>query len=435
MKSTYTDGFFSVNSEHGFLPIKDPLEKLPEKYTSLQYIIDILPTVLTIRDDSKKQTLSTLVHEILKDYSDIVKEETNILVIHALYRAYSFLTSAYLLEPSYLHFITKGEYGQARNILPKVIAVPYKIVSDKLGVFPWLDYHYAYALGNYVRIDKNKGLNWKNLKMACKFTNTDDETGFIMLHVYINELSKDLVKSIEDSIESITLGNIPNLVKSLELNYNTMKAMNERKREMWVASNYKNYDKFRVFIMGSQGNEKIFGDGVIYEGVSDEKVVYRGQSGAMDDIIPFQDVFSGINNYYEDNELTSYLIDLRKYRPPCIRKCLADLENNMNEIDLFEHIKSSNNNLPIIFLLGIVCEIYNFRFGHFNFVKKYIMENTKYPIATGGTPIQTWLPNQMKACKKYYDDIKINIKSNLSSLEQELLNKIEKQMKFMTDQE
>lgn len=27
----------------------------------------------------------------------------------------------------------------------------------------------------------------------------------------------------------------------------------------------------------------------------------------------------------------------------------------------------------------------------------YIMENTKYPTATGGTPITTWIPNQITA--------------------------------------
>jgi indoleamine 2,3-dioxygenase len=31
-------------------------------------------------------------------------------------------------------------------------------------------------------------------------------------------------------------------------------------------------------------------------------------------------------------------------------------------------------------------------------VKKYIIDNTKYPKATGGTPITTWLPNQIGAC-------------------------------------
>jgi indoleamine 2,3-dioxygenase len=31
-------------------------------------------------------------------------------------------------------------------------------------------------------------------------------------------------------------------------------------------------------------------------------------------------------------------------------------------------------------------------------VKRYIIDNVKYPRATGGTPITTWLPNQIGAC-------------------------------------
>jgi indoleamine 2,3-dioxygenase len=48
-------------------------------------------------------------------------------------------------------------------------------------------------------------------------------------------------------------------------------------------------------------------------------------------------------------------------------------------------------------LLGILEEIYLFRNGHWQFVQKYIMSNTKYAKATGGTPIISWIPNQIKA--------------------------------------
>jgi len=433
MSSTsYTDGFFSIDSQNGFIPVRDPLERLPEKYNTLQEIVERLHH-LVVLENIKFETLTQLVMHNLKDYTDMVNEETDVFVIQALFRAYAFLTSAWLLEPAYLHFRQKGEYGQARTFVPRNIAVPFKAVADKLGVFPFLDYHYAYSLGNYVKIDKSKGLNWKNLKMAVSFTGTDDESGFIMLHVYINELSKDLIRSIESTIKSAENNDVSGLSTALELNYLTMKAMNERKREMWLASNYKKYNDFRIFIMGIQGNQQIFGDGVIYEGVSDEKQVFRGQTGAMDNIIPFEDTFTGIDNFYEENELTAYLMDLRRYRPPCVQNYIRDLKEKMTQIDLFNLVGKYTNNLPIIYLLGIVCEIYNFRFGHWNFVKKYIMENTKYSVATGGTPISTWLPNQMKAVEKYYNMLKLKLGSNLNEIETELFNKIDSSMKTMVE--
>ena len=51
----------------------------------------------------------------------------------------------------------------------------------------------------------------------------------------------------------------------------------------------------------------------------------------------------------------------------------------------------------LCFLIGILEEIYHFRNGHWQFVQKYIMSNTKYAKATGGTPITSWIPNQIMA--------------------------------------
>jgi indoleamine 2,3-dioxygenase len=103
----------------------------------------------------------------------------------------------------------------------------------------------------------------------------------------------------------------------------------------------------------------------------------------------------------------------------------------MKEHNLFNYLVNLNNKLPLIFLLGIVAEVYKFRFRHFNFVKKYIMENTKYPVATGGTPIHTWLPNQLKAVMAFYAHIKKNIPSSLTSFESNLAETIDKEISEM----
>ena len=41
-EKTYTDGFFNVSGDNGFLPIKEPLSRLPKKFCELQKIIDKL---------------------------------------------------------------------------------------------------------------------------------------------------------------------------------------------------------------------------------------------------------------------------------------------------------------------------------------------------------------------------------------------------------
>ena len=46
LKSNYSDDFFDVSPEHGFLPISLPLETLPEPFTPLQQLLDLMPVVL-----------------------------------------------------------------------------------------------------------------------------------------------------------------------------------------------------------------------------------------------------------------------------------------------------------------------------------------------------------------------------------------------------
>ena len=152
--------------------------------------------------------------------------------------------------------------------------------------------------------------------------------------------------------------------------------------------------------MGVKGNEELFGDGVIYKGVWSEPKQFRGQTGAQDDIIPMEDIFSGVIKHYPKNELTKYLIDLRSYRPKCIQKFFKDLEqtvSNLSKEGISDILYKQNNFEGLCYLLGVLEEIYHFRNGHWQFVQKYIMANTKYSKATGGTPIISWLPNQMKA--------------------------------------
>lgn len=406
--SRYTDGFFSIDGTHGFLPTRSPLATLPDKYKELQTILDDLPIQ---KIDGSNGLLSnegqlerTIGH--LSDFSDLVRKESDVFIIQALFRAYAFLSSAYTLAPAHFEFKRSGNYGKANRILPKQLAKPFCIIADALKVYPWLDYHYAYSLGNYVKKDDSLGLTWENLEMAVKFSGLPDERGFIMLHVDINEHSPELLSGIFSILELLqttenhsTLGD-DDVYQYLDRCHQAMKKVNERRKLMWKASRWKHYNDFRVFIMGIKGNEEIFDDGLIYEGVDNRPRQYRGQTGAQDNLIPTMDIFSGVINHYPNNELTHYLMDLRSYRPVCVQRFFEDLKSdvtNLHPDGLMGILREYKFNRSLVSLLGILEEIYLFRNGHWQFVQKYIMSNTKYAKATGGTPIISWIPNQIKA--------------------------------------
>ena len=241
----------------------------------------------------------------------------------------------------------------------------------------------------------------------------DDERGFIMLHVDINQNSPQLIEGILGYLNS---NNNTEVNNALNLCLDGMKKVNERRQLMWQASRWKHYNDFRVFIMGIKGNDEIFGDGVVYQGVWDEPKQYRGQTGAQDNIIPTMDIFTGVINYYPKNDLTKYLLDLRSYRPICIQNFLADLKDEMikENNDLFKNLIKDNNEEGLYLLLQILDEIYYFRNGHWQFVQKYIMANTVYPKATGGTPIISWIPNQIISVLNIMTDVFDSISNDTS---------------------
>ena len=417
----YSDNFFEVNHLNGFLPKKSPLAVLPERYSELQVLIDEMPIKKGNGQDGLLAIEGAIEDAVkkLKNYKDLVKNEDDIFINQALFRAYAFLASAYLLAPSHFSFQKTRKYGKAHRVLPAQISEPFVLVSKKLDVYPFLDYHYAYSLGNYVKIDDSKGYEWENLAMAAKFSGMDDERGFIMLHVDINQYSPQLVGSILDFINAKDNHGVN---QSLNNCLSSMKNINERRQIMWEASRWKHYNDFRVFIMGIKGNDEIFGDGVIYEGVSKEPVQYRGQTGAQDNIIPTADIFTGVINYYPSNDLTKYLLDLRSYRPKCIQNFLSDLKDEMKENRLFGTIKKTNNEEGLCLLIQILDEIYYFRNGHWQFVQKYIMANTKYAKATGGTPIISWIPNQITAVLNYMSDVLELIPDNSSFIDKAIFS-------------
>ena len=79
-------------------------------------------------------------------------------------------------------------------------------------------------------------------------------------------------------------------------------------------------------------------------------------------------------------------MDLRQYRPKCIQAFFKELAQQMQKNPLVDRLIKTQNYKGMQELMRVYEEIYAFRNGHWQFVQKYIMQNTAYPKATGGTP-------------------------------------------------
>jgi indoleamine 2,3-dioxygenase len=124
---------FVVSTTRGFLPRDEPLISLPSDFAALESLLRRMP-IKTL--DGSPGLLATgsfgdAVHNELPDLSDAVKRHAyDQVLMTALYRDYSFVASAYLLEPCHEHFIRDGTYGLARNKLPSNVAIPLNTVAQ-----------------------------------------------------------------------------------------------------------------------------------------------------------------------------------------------------------------------------------------------------------------------------------------------------------------
>lgn len=123
---------FIVSTSRGFLPRSDPLVCLPSDFESLESLLQAMPIQkldgtpgLLASGSFGKAVLNSL-----PDLTDVVKKHAyDMQLMTALYRDYSFVASAYLLEPCHDHYLKHGSYGLARDTLPSNIAVPLNTVA------------------------------------------------------------------------------------------------------------------------------------------------------------------------------------------------------------------------------------------------------------------------------------------------------------------
>ncbi len=221
--------------------------------------------------------------------------------------------------------------------------------------------------------------------------------------------SGDLLKYQQECLYNLSIDNVNEFNKHLKDHYLILSNIVETLQTMWKASSHNEYLSFRTFIMAQKGNHICYPDETItFNLLNDTEKVFsfRGETGAQDSIIPSVDSFLHLD--YPKNKLTEYLFDLRNYRPKDHQEYINFVNKSSKELNFKQYVYK-NNDSCILLLKNLNC-LRMFRKKHWNLTKKYIIENTKHPVATGGTPITTWLPNQLGATLAYMQEVIDNIK-------------------------
>ncbi|KAL1839699.1 hypothetical protein VTJ49DRAFT_1236 [Mycothermus thermophilus] len=436
---------FMVSTTRGFLPRMDPIALLPPEFAPLESLLQRMPVRTASGEpglldperpgsDGEGNDLKEAVLRELPDLTEAVdKYKDNLPLVNALYRDYSFLASAYLLEPCHASFVRGEGYGLGRDVLPACVARPIARCAQICGFKPFMEYAGSYALYNYRLVDPSLGLTSSNLRLIRAFERgldpTSSEAGFVLVHIEMVKNSGPLISGTISALDTVlppttnppspsppTYHNRAALNTSLHQILSSLRSINHVMETMWHRSKPTDYTSFRTFIFGIT-SQSMFPNGVIYEGVAalgDKPASFRGESGANDSMIPLVDNLCNIP--MPATPLTEILKDFRAYRPGEHRAFLewvaraseegglkewalglGGLENGDGDGEEEEEEEEELLRESRALWLQILDQVRDFRWRHWCFAREYIIKRTSHPTATGGSPIVTWLPNQLAA--------------------------------------
>ena len=402
-KSEDPTSWFSCRpNQNGFLPVKQPLNRLPEKYDIINNILEEMK--INKNGYLKQGKLGEIICDQLPefDFEDITDKQ----LLAALLRDYCFMASAYSLEPchNYLMNSRDSTYGLARASIPSNLSKPLEVLAVKNNTFPWLDYAHGYGLNNAVMKDFSKDpTKYDSYQTIRTFNGNESEQGFINVHVAMNAESGKLLHYQQECLENIANDDRASFNSNLQNHFLVFQSILATLQTMWKASKSSEYLTFRTFIMGQIGNTECFPtETITFERDDESKVMaFRGETGAQDSIIPSVDSFLDLE--YPKNQLTEYLFDLRKYRPKDHQGYINFVKKSSKALEFKKYC--FEDAVSCIYLLKNLNCLRMFRKKHWNLTKKYIIQNTNHPVATGGTPITTWLPNQLGATLEYMQDV------------------------------
>ncbi|HEV2521435.1 MAG TPA: hypothetical protein VGT24_03565 [Candidatus Acidoferrales bacterium] len=363
-----------LSRERGFLPLQDPLPRLPKKFNEWEDVAHSLPKVLA-SDQFRHRIAALPPFPADAITSDRERERAMVLL--------SYLGHAYV-------------WGGARPapVLPARLAAPWHRIAESLGRPPVLSYS-SYALHNFFRFDPAREIECGNLGLIQNFLGGIDEEWFILIHVEIERKAAPAMAALHACLDAAEAGHAEQLEVLLAEVHSSLRSMHATLQRMpeWCDP-YIYYHRVRPYIHGWK-NHPDLPEGVIYEGVEaygGRPRQFRGETGAQSSIVPSLDAMLGVT--HREDALRLYLQEMRTYMPPEHRAFLVSLERRV-PVRAFVQ-RSGGRTLKAAFN-ACAEALEDFRSLHLEYAATYIFHqaqtDTKNPhaVGTGGTPFMEYL--------------------------------------------
>jgi indoleamine 2,3-dioxygenase len=364
----------SLDSERGFLPLQDPLTRLPQAFDAWESAAMGLPKLFA--SDHCRRTLEDLPPFPFDAIANDRERERAMVLL-------SYLGHGYVWGGS-----------QPAKVLPQRLAVPWHAVATVLERPPVLSYT-SYALHNFVRFDAARDIECGNIALIQNFLGGIDEEWFILIHIDIERKAAPGVAVLHDCLDAGEAGDaerVEALLSEVRASIVSMYAVLKRMPES--CDPYIYYHRVRPYIHGWK-NHPDLPEGLMYEGVDEyggRPQQFRGETGAQSAIIPSLDAFLGI--HHKQDQLRTYLMEMRTYMPPEHRQFIESLELRGSVRPFVQRCSRPR-----------LTEVYNaciegvglFRSLHLEYASRYIFRQAQtddknpHAVGTGGTPFMPYL--------------------------------------------
>jgi indoleamine 2,3-dioxygenase len=348
----------AIFRRHGFLPAQDPFRAFPHD------------SPLAVLDEVGRDLPSLLHHSGFRERarrfeippcSEPENPAERLRWLRLYYVRLGFLASAYI-----------NQVGEPQaNLLPRNLAEPLCDVCRRLERPPILSYD-GYALYNWKRFDPAGPIALGNIDTIQNFVHLYDEHWFILIHVEIEANAAEVLAAVDDAGRAAQTRNAAGVNEALakigRAVWRQVAVLRRIPEKMDPAVYYKT---FRPYIR--------FFEHVVYEGVDNRPMDFRGETGAQSSIMPTLVALMKIP--HRPSQLTDHLAEMQNFMPLEHRQLIA-------EVRALPDLRPLAEKAPYNDLLEAMA---TFREVHFGWAEEYINKRMSDPRGTWGTPYMQWL--------------------------------------------
>lgn len=372
----------------GFLPLVDPLMRLPAAFDAWEEVARNLP----------KLNLSNYLRATVDALPPFPVDQLQ--STRELERAMTLLS---FLGNSYVFALEQP----VATRLPAALAVAWVAVARRLGRPPMLTYA-SNALHNWRRIDPNGPVALGNLALIQNFLGGMDEEWFTLVHTNIEAAAGRglaVLLPAQAAVEQDDATTLANALGEIAGALQTMHSLLVRMPERCDPHIY--YHRVRPWIFGWKDNP-LLPDGMIYTGVPEwggQPQQFRGETGAQSSVVYAFDALLGIE--HEFDAMRAYLLEMRDYMPVQDRAFIERLERGPSVRAYIAGNKGANPWLRDAYN-DCIEKLQQFRQLHIEYAALYIIKPAQGAkqgeVGTGGTPFTVYLKKHIQETKNHLLD-------------------------------